>query len=483
MNTTFELKNEKIQSRRSVIDTYARLWMSACLFIVDVFSIFLAFLISVQIRGFHDLLTSVDYKELFALLVMTLSALFFHKGLYPAVGFHYVDELRHIVSSTTLAYLVLISVTFLLQTTLIYSRFVLMVAGLVSMGLISLNRYLIRRLMIRWKVWGEPALIIGDLRKGELFFNYFWLNLQLGIRPIAIVNGEQLIAQNSDLLLKKQPIGQINPFTRQLSSMTALVLMENIGDAHMLAEAYRPLFHRVILIKDQSDNYILTNLQMLDFLNVIGLQVKNDLLSVSSQIAKRIMDIFGALVGLLIFAPVMGLTYMLIKIISPGPVIYHQERIGKNGVVFRLLKFRTMYYNSTQILEETLERDTQLKDEWTKYQKLKNDPRITSIGRFLRRFSIDELPQLWNVLVGEMSLVGPRPIMVNQSDLYGEYLSRYILVQPGMTGLWQVSGRSETTFSRRASLDREYIERWALWLDVYIIFKTFKIVFFEKNAY
>ena len=103
---------------------------------------------------------------------------------------------------------------------------------------------------------------------------------------------------------------------------------------------------------------------------------------------------------------------------------------------------------------------------------------------FLRRFSIDELPQLWNVLVGEMSLVGPRPIMVNQSDLYGEYLSRYILVQPGMTGLWQVSGRSETTtFSRRASLDREYIERWALWLDVYIIFKTFKIVFFEKNAY
>ena len=483
IKTTPILKNEKVQTRNSIIDFHARLWMSACLFAVDIFSVFIAFFISAQIRGFHNLLASIEYKELFFLLVLTLLILFYNKGLYPAVGFHYVEELRHIVSGTTLAYLVLIAFTFLLQTTNIYSRFILMVAGLLSMGLIALSRYLIRRLLIRWRLWGEPALIIGDLHKGRILLDYFWVNLHVGIRPVEIVSGEQLEESSANFLSQTQPAGRIKLLTRQLSSMTALVLMNDIGNAHQLAEKYRMLFHRVILIKDQSDNFALTNLQTLDFLNVIGLQVKNDLLSRSSQIAKRIMDILGSLLGMVIFAPLMGLSAVLIKLVSPGPIIYSQPRVGKNGVVFHLFKLRTMYYNSAQLFEAALERNAHLKEEWMKYQKLKNDPRITGVGRFLRKYSIDELPQLWNVLIGEMSLVGPRPIMVDQSEIYGEYINHYLLVLPGMTGLWQVSGRSETTFSRRASLDREYIERWSLWLDIYIIFKTFKSVLFEKNAY
>lgn len=142
-----------------------------------------------------------------------------------------------------------------------------------------------------------------------------------------------------------------------------------------------------------------------------------------------------------------------------------------------------MHYNVGQIFIEALENDTNLKDEWNVYQKLKDDPRVTRVSRFLRKFSIDELPQLWNVLLGEMSLVGPRPFMTEQRALYGESIKYYIRVLPGMTGFWQVSGRNETTFARRAGLDREYIQRWSIWLDIYIIFKTFKIVFFEKKAY
>ncbi len=483
MNKSNSADMENIRKRASFMDAYARLWMSAWLFAMDILSILTGFLIAIQIRGLYGLSENSHYKELLVLLVIILSALFYRKGLYPAVGFHYVDELRHIVSSTMLAHLIVITITFLLKTSLVYSRFILILAGAISTGLIPLSRYLIRRLMIHWKLWGEPALIIGDVQKGQPLFDYFLVNLQVGIRPIAILSSEPQAALNNEFLSQTQPLSRIRLLTRQLSIMTVLVLMDDIGDAHLLAEKYRLLFRRVILIKDQSDNFALTNLQTLDFLNVIGLEVKNDLLSRSSQIAKRTLDIFGSIFGLLFFAPLMGLAAALIKLDSPGPVIYRQQRVGKNGIVFQLLKFRTMHKNADQIFKHALEKNVQLRDEWLKYQKLKNDPRITRIGGFLRKFSIDELPQLWNVLIGSMSLVGPRPFMVDQSELYGEYMNRYILVLPGMTGLWQVSGRSETTFARRASLDREYIERWTLWLDIYIILKTIKIVLLEKNAY
>ncbi len=467
----------------SIFDSHARFWMSACLFVVDVFSIFVAFLIAVQFRGISGLMASMHYKELFILLAFVLSALFYRKGLYPAVGFHYVDELRQIFGSIALAYLILITITFLLQTSLVYSRFVLILAGAFTTALIPAGRYLVRRLMIRLGLWGEPALIIGDPCVAQPLLKYFLVNLQLGIRPVVVLSDESLATSEVDLYSLTQPINRLKLQERQLSVMTALVLMDDIGDAHRLAEKYRPLFRRVILIKDQADNFALTNLETLDFLNVIGLQVKNDLLNPSAQTAKRLMDIFGSLLGLLVFAPLMGVSALFIKLDARGPVIYRQPRVGKNGIVFQLLKFRTMHYNADQLLLEALENDLPLKNEWAQYQKLKNDPRVTRIGRFLRKFSIDELPQLWNVLIGNMSLVGPRPFMVDQSELYGTYITHYIRVLPGMTGLWQVSGRSETTFPRRAELDREYIERWSLWLDIYIIFRTVKIVLFEKNAY
>jgi lipopolysaccharide/colanic/teichoic acid biosynthesis glycosyltransferase len=132
---------------------------------------------------------------------------------------------------------------------------------------------------------------------------------------------------------------------------------------------------------------------------------------------------------------------------------------------------------------EQLARDPAIRKEWDEYQKLRNDPRITRVGKFLRMFSLDELPQLWNVLTGEMSLVGPRPIMLNQREMYGETFEDYVQVAPGITGLWQISGRNQTTFDRRAELDEEYIQRWSLWLDVYILIKTVKIVFSRDGAY
>lgn len=468
-NIIFDLKNENAGTRRWLIDTHARLWMSACLYATDLLAVYAAFLIASVFRGLPHLVTSASYKELFALLAIALPVLFYRAGLYPAVGMHYVDEFRHIVSATSLAYLILIGGTFFLQTTLVYSRLVFFLGGVLSIGLISLFRYLMRRQLIRWGLWGEPSLIIGDPHQARLLVKYFMVNLQFGIRPVAA--------------LSNKPPAVTKAFARKFSIKTALVLMNDIEEAHLLVEKYRFIFRRVILIRDQQDNYALTGLQTLDFLNVLGLQVKNDLLSGSSQVIKRMLDMLGSFFGLLALAPLLGLVAILIKLDSRGAVFYRQARVGKDGVVFHLLKFRTMHDNAGQIFKEALENDLKLKYEWDTYQKLKNDPRITRVGGFIRKFSIDELPQLWNVLVGEMSLVGPRPFMEDQRKMYGIRIKTYVHVRPGMTGLWQVSGRNGTTFTRRAALDCEYIQRWSLWLDIYILFKTIKIVLFEKNVY
>jgi lipopolysaccharide/colanic/teichoic acid biosynthesis glycosyltransferase len=174
---------------------------------------------------------------------------------------------------------------------------------------------------------------------------------------------------------------------------------------------------------------------------------------------------------------------LLVRFESPGGIFYSQDRLGIGGKVFKLLKFRTMYVNGDQIFEERLKNDPALRQEWEKYQKLKNDPRVTRGGAFLRKFSLDELPQMWNIFKGEMSLVGPRPIMISQKEMYGPAFHDYCQIKPGITGLWQVSGRNHTTFTRRAELDMEYIQRWSLWLDIYIIFQTVKEVLARDGAY
>ena len=201
------------------------------------------------------------------------------------------------------------------------------------------------------------------------------------------------------------------------------------------------------------------------------------------QLMKRVVDVFVSVSGLLFLAPFFGLTGLLIRFDSPGDIFYRQPRLGRNGKVFDLIKFRTMHQNANRILEEGLHLNPKLRDEWDHYQKLKGDPRITRVGRFLRRFSLDELPQLWNVLRGEMSLVGPRPITIDQRELYGKSFNEYTQVLPGITGLWQVSGRNDTTFARRAELDSEYIQHWSIRLDIHILFKTIEIVLWQQGAY
>ncbi|MFK9858162.1 sugar transferase, partial [Klebsiella pneumoniae] len=166
-----------------------------------------------------------------------------------------------------------------------------------------------------------------------------------------------------------------------------------------------------------------------------------------------------------------------------GPAIYGHERIGKGGRSFKCLKFRSMVTNSKEVLEELLRSNPEARKEWNETFKLKEDPRITNIGKFLRKTSLDELPQLFNVLKGEMSLVGPRPIITAELERYSDEVDYYLLSKPGMTGLWQVSGRSDVDYETRVYLDAWYVKNWSMWNDIAILFKTIGVVLKKDGAY
>jgi Undecaprenyl-phosphate galactose phosphotransferase WbaP len=178
-----------------------------------------------------------------------------------------------------------------------------------------------------------------------------------------------------------------------------------------------------------------------------------------------------------------ALIAFFIKLDSSGPTLYRQERIGRNGKRFQALKFRTMIVDAEAELAVCFARDENLRLEWELNHKLKNDPRLTRVGAFLRKTSLDELPQLWNVLAGDMSLVGPRPIVAAEMEKYGRVFEDYARVRPGLTGLWQVSGRNDTDYERRIRLDRYYVRNWSVWFDIWILAKTVPVVLLGKGAY
>ncbi|RQH04144.1 sugar transferase [Paraburkholderia dinghuensis] len=197
---------------------------------------------------------------------------------------------------------------------------------------------------------------------------------------------------------------------------------------------------------------------------------------------KRVFDILAAASAIVVLSPLLVVLAMLVRR-DGGPAFYGHTRVGRHGNKFRCLKFRSMVVNSEQVLKDLLAHDPEARADWEREFKLKNDVRVTRIGHFLRRTSLDELPQLWNVLRGEMSFVGPRPIIDQELERYGEDSKYYLMATPGITGLWQVSGRNDTDYATRVSLDVSYVENWTFSKDFGILFKTFFVVIRGTGAY
>ena len=203
------------------------------------------------------------------------------------------------------------------------------------------------------------------------------------------------------------------------------------------------------------------------------------------EIIKKLSDLIFSSLILIICLPLFLIIAILIKLSSRGPIFFFQERIGKNNILFKCIKFRTMYPEAKDILENLLINDNKLRFEFEENHKLKNDPRITTIGKFLRKTSLDELPQFINVLKDEMSIVGPRPIVKEEKKRYGKNLKKFLSIKPGITGLWQVSGRNNLSYKRRVELDLNYIKNFNFLMDIRIIIRTFGVILFplDRGAY
>ena len=214
----------------------------------------------------------------------------------------------------------------------------------------------------------------------------------------------------------------------------------------------------------------------------VGAEVRNLDARPVRKFLKRVFDVLGAVLLGILFAPLIGVIAVLLHR-EGGPIIFRHRRVGRHGKAFDCLKFRSMVPDADRVLHALMEQHPELKAEWLRDHKLKDDPRVTAVGRFLRRTSLDELPQLWNVICGEMSLVGPRPVVREELLRYGRCACIYLAARPGVTGLWQVNGRNNTDYRRRVVLDVYYVRRQNLILDLYILFKTTYVVLGGSGAY
>jgi Undecaprenyl-phosphate galactose phosphotransferase WbaP len=240
-------------------------------------------------------------------------------------------------------------------------------------------------------------------------------------------------------------------------------------------------FRHVLLISNLSG---VTNsaITARDFAGTLAVEIKYNLLNTWARRAKRVLDLAATVVGGALVLPLLLGVALLVYAESGKPIFYKDWRMGKDGVPFPCIKFRTMVVGAEAVLELMLAEDAGLREEYVKYHKLRVDPRVTRVGRFLRRTSLDELPQLWNVLRGEMSLVGPRPYLPRESGEIGDARDEILRVPPGVTGPWQVSGRSRAFFADRVEMDVHYVRDWSVWLDLVLLASTVRALVVYKGA-
>lgn len=405
-------------------------------------------------------------------------------GLYPGVGKGPVEELRQLTTTTTLVYLALGTATFLFKAGG-YSRAFFLGAWGFSVVLLPLGRALTRHLFAHREWWGCPAVVFGAGETGRMVVRALKRQPGLGLKPVAVLDDDP---EKQGRRVEGVPVlgglGLAPALARELRVRYAIVAMPGVPRARLLEilEQYGGVFPHLVLIPDLfgfSSLWVTAK----DLGGILGLEVRRRLLLPGPRLAKRILDIGLSSLGGLLLLPLLGLIAILIKLDSPGPVLYGQWRVGQGGRWFRVWKFRSMVKDADKVLKEYFEKHPELREEWELYQKLRDDPRVTRVGRILRQTSLDELPQLWNVLRGEMSLVGPRPLPQHSVEKYGEEFAFYIKVKPGITGLWQVSGRSDTTFQEHVNLNTYYVRNWSLWLDFYILARTVWVVLTRKGAY
>lgn len=385
----------------------------------------------------------------------------------------------------------------------------------IAVLLVPIARGVLRTTCAKKPWWGLPVVVFGAGKVGRAVVTTLQSRAQLGLRPVAILDddpnrqgsvrvawgendiiieavrtdeeGEELETPSTRFALEQfsevegvPVVGglELAPVLAQrLGIRSAVVAMPELDSAAVLGiiERYADGYINVLVIPDHF-NLAHFGAPTKYLGGVLGIEVQRQLLLKWPRIAKRTMDIVLTAIGGLLISPILIALALMVKLDSKGGIFYRQKRLGQDGVRFPALKFRTMYVDADRRLKELLAREPKLRREYEQFHKLSNDPRVTRVGRFLRKYSLDELPQLWNVIVGDMSLVGPRPYLESEIPDMDQKENIVLRVKPGITGIWQVTWRNSSTFEQRVQLDVEYVRSWSPWLDLYVLARTVPVV-------
>ena len=430
------------------------------LLLVDVFAIVLSIVIGYRVRVLldesfvstfgHSLSLYIDFSLIYIVILSMLA----YEGIYSK-RYDFWLETRQISKALTFSFVLVLAFLAMSKGIDTYSRATFVFIFISLLFVLPLFKIITKKLLCRVGLWQRNAYVYGndEFVTREIFNNHY-----LGYVP-SDKDKAKTIFVNS--------IGTD-------ANMLNKIIDNEIANAHDVI--FIPLINEYDL--SQSTIYQLSNTRT----NLIV--YKNRLKSKYRAMIHVAFNYLLAVALLPILLPVIGIITILIKRESPGPVFFAHKRLGKHGKFIPTLKFRSMFEDAQDRLETLLETDSAIREEWEKNFKLKDDPRVTRIGAFMRKTSLDELPQIFNVLKGEMNFVGPRPVIQQEIEqYYKEDAEYYFMVKPGITGLWQVSGRSDTDYDFRVATDKWYVTNWSLWLDVVILFKTVKTVLKRDGAY
>ncbi len=350
---------------------------------------------------------------------------------------------------------------------------------------VPLVRRLVKQAALELGHWLQPTVIVGtgpnareiaaayDARNNHLGYQ---VQAFLDLAPEAVEGSLRVGGRDIPVLPLDARSKELPGWLGQPHVVVALELDEMLGREGLIESL--SFYHGDIDVISPLKGLPINNTRVTHFFSrdILSLRIHNNLARPWPQLVKRGFDLLAASALLLFIAPLLALVAARIKLVDGGRVIFAHTRVGRHGRLFPCYKFRTMVANSAEVLAEVLADDPAARAEWARDRKLRHDPRITPIGRFLRKTSLDELPQLLNVVRGEMSLVGPRPVVPDELELYGDARIYYLQVRPGLTGLWQISGRNDIDYERRVSLDAWYVRNWTLWYDILILFRTLLVV-------
>ena len=472
-----------------------RLFQVVCLMIVDLFAFYMSLFIAWALRAevmpyFVTNLPFLHFSFLHFISFWWIPVIFIAFFSFESLYVHnlpFWDETRDIVKSVSHASITLLAIVTLGKMGDIMSRLVLLNLWVVSVFVFPIFRLWGKKFLYHIGIWRERILVIGAGNAGRLVMEGLQREKHMGYEVVGLLDDDK--DKKGKIIYGKKVFGGVEEFPeliKELGVKTAIIAIPSLPPEKLsvLTARVQSTIPNTMIIPDLKGIALLnTDLLHLFAEEIFLMNIRNNLKSATNRFIKRFFDIVFSILAMPILFPAIGIIGIIIRMETPGFAIYAHDRIGKNGKTFRCYKFRTMYKDAEEKLREMLDSSETLRNEWEETWKLKEDPRVTRIGRFLRKSSLDELPQIFNVMKGEMSIIGPRPYLPREKADIREHIQVICSAKPGITGLWQVSGRSNTSYRYRVKLDTWYIMNWSLWLDIAIIFKTIRVILKAEGAY